>query len=580
MITNATAGGSQSSVSAPAVKQTNAGPPILDIETANRVIEDALSGVSSVPSNPANISREKSAFNSDIINGHINHVLEQHTIETRELEALERSSHKSHSDTNNGSNANQSTTVDNSATNSISHPVSHPVSPPTASEEEELEEDHEEDDEKPLNLSSSTVLHTSNQNIIDHFIDKLLSTGIDGKLCWTESQWSLWLSLAGNSSSASFGFPFSSSLSSMSSSSDTNKPFNNQNSNNNTSNVNKNVNNIVDNNHCNSSSTSSSAGQSGSKAQSRKDRSCKGKRYLEIINENKFGKRLRTVSTVSTNSDKDETSAKNLSSKDMSSGGGSKWISGGFDLEEHIAQLPQLGDAHLLNALSHRKANKTSASAKNGSNEAVNHVRPDRDSCGDQSNSNRLSDKRNSDTEDNDATLRHRHSNNNTLKNVTSDANNGKTDTTRTTEDSNPDSDANIENRAVCQTNDARNQNKDQLNGVAKQADTDIVDNVSDLVNHSLPTTQGIEFSDGLAALAEVALQQQRNAVWAPVERHWATTSDTFASNGLKDSLFWIEFSFQLFLHIFINFRGNRYSSVPTSVPTLRYSDFYSQLFF
>src|SRR5262249_34565662 len=36
----------------------------------------------------------------------------------------------------------------------------------------------------------------------------------------------------------------------------------------------------------------------------------------------------------------------------------SKWVSGGFDLEEHIAALPQLGDTHLLNALGHSKANK------------------------------------------------------------------------------------------------------------------------------------------------------------------------------------------------------------------------------
>ena len=177
VIANVSAGGSQPSATAPVANQTNAGPPILDIETANRVIENALSGsLSSTPSNPASISREKSAFNSDIINGHINHVLEQHTIETQELEALELSSQKSHSETNSGQNANQSTSVDKSATNSISHPVSSPIA-----SEEEMEEDHEEDDDKPLNLSSSTVLHTSNQNIIDHFIDKLLSTGIDGK---------------------------------------------------------------------------------------------------------------------------------------------------------------------------------------------------------------------------------------------------------------------------------------------------------------------------------------------------------------------------------------------------------------
>ena len=181
VISNASTSGGQSLAAGSAAKCTNAGPPILDIETANRVIENALSGSlsSNLVSNPSDTPREKSAFNSDIINGHINSVIEQHTIETRELEALERSSHnKSHSEaTNNASNANQSTSVDKIATNIISNMVSSPI----PSEEEEMEDDTNEDDEKPLNLSASKVLHTSNQHIIDHFIDKLLSTGLEGK---------------------------------------------------------------------------------------------------------------------------------------------------------------------------------------------------------------------------------------------------------------------------------------------------------------------------------------------------------------------------------------------------------------
>lgn len=179
MISNASTSSGQV-LAASAAKCTNAGPPILDIETANRVIENALSGSlsSNSASNSSDTSREKSAFNSDIINGHINSVIEQHTIETREQEALERSSQKTHSEVGNTtSNANQSTSVDKSATNSISNQVSSPM----PSEDEELEDDNNVDDEKPLNLSASTVLHTSNQHIIDHFIDKLLSTPIDGK---------------------------------------------------------------------------------------------------------------------------------------------------------------------------------------------------------------------------------------------------------------------------------------------------------------------------------------------------------------------------------------------------------------
>lgn len=133
-------------------------------------------------SNTSYSNSGQSAFNSDIISGHINSVIEQHTIETRELEALERSSHlrspsppsipvKTTSESGN-SNKTQTTIVDKSTSKNVSLS-------PLPSIEEDFDDDN--DDEKPLNLSSSTVLHTSNQHIIDHFIDKLLSTGIDGK---------------------------------------------------------------------------------------------------------------------------------------------------------------------------------------------------------------------------------------------------------------------------------------------------------------------------------------------------------------------------------------------------------------
>lgn len=46
---------------------------------------------------------------------------------------------------------------------SVSH--SHPI------------DEDDDDEEKPLNLSASKVLKASNQMIIDHFIDKLLTTG-------------------------------------------------------------------------------------------------------------------------------------------------------------------------------------------------------------------------------------------------------------------------------------------------------------------------------------------------------------------------------------------------------------------
>ena len=214
---------------------------------------------------------------------------------------------------------------------------------------------------------------------------------------------------------------------------------------------------------------------------------------------------------MSANSDKEEPSAKNLSSKDQSSGGagtgGSKWVSGGFDLEEHIAQLPQLGDTHLLNALSHSKANKTTLNAnKNGSNDLINHLKPQNDNnCSvNELNVNQMSDTINSDiNEDNDITVKNRHSNqlnDNTLRHLQNEVENDSIDSDdkRTTRETRPHEDVNRRNDSPKQKDDSITINSN---------------NVSDLVNQSLPTTQGIEFSDGLAALAEVALQQQRNSV-------------------------------------------------------------------
>jgi hypothetical protein len=53
--------------------------------------------------------------------------------------------------------------------------------------------------------------------------------------------------------------------------------------------------------------------------QTRKERTCKGKRYLEILNENKFGKRNRAVSPIGAHSEKGEmTNAKNVSNNQSS----------------------------------------------------------------------------------------------------------------------------------------------------------------------------------------------------------------------------------------------------------------------
>ena len=97
--------------------------PILDIETANRVIEYALSGFHSyyTSSNPSDTPREKSVFNSYIIN-----------------------------------------------------------SSPILLREEDMEDDHLEKEEYLFKLSASKILHISKQQIIDYLIDKLMSTSIDG----------------------------------------------------------------------------------------------------------------------------------------------------------------------------------------------------------------------------------------------------------------------------------------------------------------------------------------------------------------------------------------------------------------
>ncbi|KAI1289272.1 HMG box transcription factor BBX [Halotydeus destructor] len=155
-------------------------------------------------------------------------------------------------------------------------------------------------DDRPLNLSSSKVLHTSNQQIIDHFIAKLFNAGAE---CGEGNP--LPVEMLQTSSSASL-------------------PQN--------------------------ASPASVQQRESLKNQQRKDRSCKGKRYLEMINENKISKRTKSnsISGGSPGGEPELRARTNSTS-------GSKWVSGGFDLEEHIAALPQLGDAHLLNALSHIK---------------------------------------------------------------------------------------------------------------------------------------------------------------------------------------------------------------------------------
>ena len=99
-------------------------------------------------------------------------------------------------------------------------------------------------------------------------------------------------------------------------------------------------------------------------AAARKDRSCKGKRYLEMISESKAGggssgcKRPKSHS-VSSGASSGETTSESSSPHKSSTGNSSKWVSGGFDLEERIAALPQLQDTHLVNALNNNRTRNT-----------------------------------------------------------------------------------------------------------------------------------------------------------------------------------------------------------------------------
>ena len=108
------------------------------------------------------------------------------------------------------------------------------------------------------------------------------------------------------------------------------------------------------------SGTPAGSSGSGSKNGPKKERTCKGKRYLEMINESKG-----SGSVVQPGGKKCKSGLGEGAESPSKESKGSKWVSGGFDLEEHIAALPQLGDAHLLTALNNSK-NKVNAAGVNG----------------------------------------------------------------------------------------------------------------------------------------------------------------------------------------------------------------------
>ena len=206
---------------------------------------------------------------------------------------------------NKSNSCNSSSSIANSHTNtsglvSVSASISVPME----------EDDEDDDDDKPLNLSSSKVLRASNQQIIDHFIDKLLTTGAEcgeGKFLKDEKEKTSLivsdLSLIYSFESLMTGNPMPVEMMEHSASM-----------------------NIV-------------------KQDTRMSSNC--------VN---GGGSVSATKRPKSNS---ASSGHSSSSGDSETGNNqnkSKWVSGEFDLEERIAALPQLQDTHLINALNHKSS--------------------------------------------------------------------------------------------------------------------------------------------------------------------------------------------------------------------------------
>lgn len=319
-----------------------------------------------------------------------------------------------------------------------------------------------------------------------------------------------------------------------------------------------------------SSSAFSSANHSGLAKQSRKERSCKGKRYLEMLSEGKLAKRIKNNTIQTTAEDMNSIKDNNSSSlgnsgsgnssennnnindgaslqsggtgivKNLNNTSGSKWVSGGFDLEEHIAALPQLGDTHLMNALN-SKANKSINGAKNGNDNENNKSMSNNSTSSNNSNSS------NYNTANTNSNSNSSSNNTNTdLTNLASLASNNKTvclkeintsDENHREEAEEYDNVENIENnnlknikqkesKIIIDTHKSSDTNVDKNN--CENSDNDIKrEKEEKMINYNesncspndanevksqgrdvyIHTSQGIE-CDGLAALAEVALQQ------------------------------------------------------------------------
>lgn len=209
--TSTTAGGSTTTTAPVAAApkkeekpQPTMGPPVLDIETMNRVIVDALAaGPNPAPSSYIS-GKSKSGNGDNLANDSLHNHLRLVAAGTGRSSPPEAgntsASGKRASGAGNGSAASadhshptankvarleitaeslreaesQSTLV-TAPTSVVSSKVVTSMVNAGATSSAAAGQDAQDD--RPLNLSASKVLHASNQQIIDHFIDKLLNTG-------------------------------------------------------------------------------------------------------------------------------------------------------------------------------------------------------------------------------------------------------------------------------------------------------------------------------------------------------------------------------------------------------------------
>lgn len=214
---------------APASKNAIGGPPVLDIETMNRVIENAFGASCADDHKPASSTSFKSKKTDSHLNlfstqqpqpsgnsnsssrktgkqakqaasgeqdakgDKLNDLRCNEKFEKFEPNELDKTGSKANSRTaaaakkaNDESRSNSPISVIDKLVNSNSPSACNMdkdklTAKPSKKFGTSKEDDDDEDDEKPLNLSSTTTIKASNQVIIDNLIDKLLSQNTEGR---------------------------------------------------------------------------------------------------------------------------------------------------------------------------------------------------------------------------------------------------------------------------------------------------------------------------------------------------------------------------------------------------------------